>query len=91
MRVHERGSGETRSCGTGTVAAAVAALADRGQIDGTVHVVVPGGEVTVTIKDEQATLEGPSVVVASGTINIDQLREYPSVHYAPALRGKDDL
>ena len=58
---------------------------------GTVHVVVPGGEVTVTIKDEQATLEGPSVVVASGTINIDQLREYPSVHYAPALRGKDDL
>jgi len=27
MRVHERGVGETRSCGTGTVAAAVAALA----------------------------------------------------------------
>ena len=91
MRVHERGSGETRSCGTGTVAAAVAALADRGQVDGTVRVGVPGGEVTVTIKDEQATLEGPSVIVASGTINIDQLREYASAHYAPALRGKDDL
>ena len=30
MRVHERGVGETRSCGTGTVAAAVAALAFTG-------------------------------------------------------------
>ena len=91
MRVHERGSGETRSCGTGTVAAAVAALADRGQMNGTVHVIVPGGEVTVTIKDEQATLEGPSVVVASGTVNTARLLEYASAHYAPALRGKDGL
>ena len=42
MRVHERGAGETRSCGTGTVAAARAALADRGRVDGRVEVVVPG-------------------------------------------------
>ena len=34
MRVHERGVGETRSCGTGTVAAAVAALAFDGADDG---------------------------------------------------------
>ena len=33
MRVHERGVGETRSCGTGTVAAAVAALRTRGRDD----------------------------------------------------------
>ena len=35
MRVHERGVGETRSCGTGTVAAAVAALRHRGAETGT--------------------------------------------------------
>ena len=35
MRVHERGVGETRSCGTGTVAAAVAALAYGGVATGT--------------------------------------------------------
>ncbi len=33
MRVHERGVGETRSCGTGTVAAAVAALRAHGDAD----------------------------------------------------------
>ncbi len=48
MRVHERGSGETRSCGTGTVAAA-AALLDGA--DGTVTVRVPGGQVTVEVSD----------------------------------------
>lgn len=37
MRVHERGAGETRSCGTGTVAAARAALADCGRVDGRVE------------------------------------------------------
>ena len=34
MRVHERGVGETRSCGTGTVAAVVAALRAAGRDDG---------------------------------------------------------
>jgi diaminopimelate epimerase len=69
MRVHERGVGETRSCGTGTVAAAVAALADAGAETGTLTVRVPGGDVTVTLTDSTSYLRGPSVLVAHGEIS----------------------
>ncbi len=73
MRVYERGVGETRSCGTGTVAAATAALADAGVGEGTVDVHVPGGRVTVTVDDEGATLTGPSKIVATGEVDLDAL------------------
>ena len=69
MRVHERGVGETRSCGTGTVAAAVAALAHQGAATGTLEVCIPGGQVTVTITDASSYLRGPSVLVARGEIS----------------------
>ncbi|WP_259140297.1 diaminopimelate epimerase [Tsukamurella ocularis] len=70
MRVHERGSGETRSCGTGTVAAAVAALRAAGLETGAVDVHVPGGVVTVTVEVDGAVLRGPSRLVASGTARL---------------------
>lgn len=70
MRVHERGSGETRSCGTGTVAAAVAALRAAGLETGAVDVHVPGGVVTVTVEADGAVLRGPSRLVASGTARL---------------------
>jgi diaminopimelate epimerase len=69
MRVHERGVGETRSCGTGTVAAAYAALTHLGASTGALRVRVPGGEVAVTITDATGYLRGPSVLVADGELS----------------------
>jgi diaminopimelate epimerase len=69
MRVHERGVGETRSCGTGTVAAAVAALADSDAATGSLRVRVPGGEVCVEITDATSYLRGPSILVAHGELS----------------------
>ena len=68
MRVHERGGGETRSCGTGTVAAALAALTHQGSDTGSVNVRVPGGEVSVEITGTSSFLRGPSVLVARGDL-----------------------
>ena len=77
MRVHERGAGETNACGTGTVATAVALLADAGRSQGTVRITEPGGRLTVTIDgDGAATLTGPSVIVAEGTVNSSLVTGY---------------
>jgi diaminopimelate epimerase len=83
MRVHERGSGETRSCGTGACAVMVAAaLADglAGGADGAGHppaedvayrVDVPGGTLTVTwTAADRVLLTGPAVLVASGRTSL---------------------
>jgi diaminopimelate epimerase len=75
MRVHERGSGETRSCGTGACAAMVAtAVADDGRPAGhdvAYRVDVPGGTLTVTwTADDRVLLTGPAVIVARGETDL---------------------
>ena len=67
MRVHERGVGETRSCGTGACAAAVVLT---GGAPGSTVVDVPGGRLTVTIRpDRHVELTGPAVLLAAGELD----------------------
>jgi diaminopimelate epimerase len=65
MRVHERGVGETRSCGTG-ICAAVVAMAGPGGNDGQPWTVdLPGGRCVVRWRaDGQVELTGPAQLVA---------------------------
>jgi diaminopimelate epimerase len=69
MRVHERGVGETRSCGTGTVAATAAALHRAGRTDAEVAVHILGGTVVVGVHDGETTLTGPAVLVGHGELS----------------------
>ena len=61
MRVHERGSGETRSCGTGACAVMVASALADGNGPGSTYVVdVPGGRLEVTWTEQgRVLLTGP--------------------------------
>lgn len=72
MRVHERGSGETRSCGTGACAVMVAAaLADRAARDTPYRVDLPGGTLRITwTADDRVEMTGPAVVLARGTTTL---------------------
>jgi diaminopimelate epimerase len=74
MRVHERGSGETRSCGTGAVATAVAAAHAEGRAEGTWEITVPGGAVTVILDGRTSFLRGPAVLVAEGELHAEPPR-----------------
>ncbi|CAM5333866.1 MULTISPECIES: diaminopimelate epimerase [Streptomyces] len=80
MRVHERGVGETRSCGTGACAVAVAA-ARRDGLDPrdtglpvTYTVDLPGGTLVITEHpDGEIEMTGPAVIVAEGAIETEWL------------------
>jgi len=69
MRVHERGVGETRSCGTGACAVAVAMAARSGADRGEWTVDVPGGRLGVVVGPDAVWLRGPAVIVGAGVID----------------------
>jgi len=75
MRVHERGSGETLSCGTGAAAAALAIRHWAGaNAPDLWRVEVPGGVVGVRVfatdDGEHVALSGPAELVYSGDLTI---------------------
>jgi diaminopimelate epimerase len=73
MRVHERGSGVTQSCGTGAVAAAAAAAFAAGEWPArrprSWLVDVTGGRLAVTPSVTASLLTGPAVIVAEGDLD----------------------
>jgi diaminopimelate epimerase len=71
MRVHERGVGETRSCGTGAAAAALATRFLAGDVTDPWTVDVPGGRLRVrALPGQEVELAGPAVLVADGTTDL---------------------
>ncbi|WTW97762.1 diaminopimelate epimerase [Streptomycetaceae bacterium NBC_01309] len=75
MRVHERGSGETRSCGTGACAVMVAtARRDGAELPATYTVDLPGGRLVITeFADGRIEMTGPAVIIAEGEVDLDRL------------------
>ena len=66
LRVWERGTGQTRACGTGACATAVAAIRSR-RVASPVTVTLPGGDLVIDWRDgETIRMTGPATHVFTG-------------------------
>ena len=70
IRLFERGVGETQSSGTGSCAAAVAAIASR-RASSPIKVIAPGGSQTVRW-DDHVYLQGPATIICNGEFLIGE-------------------
>ncbi len=74
LRVHERGAGETRACGSGACAAVV--VGNRiGVLEGSVRVMLPGGVLQIAWGGvgESVIMTGPAENVFEGSLDLDEL------------------
>jgi diaminopimelate epimerase len=71
LRVWERGAGETRACGTGACAAAVAAIR-QGWMDSPVQIELPGGTLSIEWAGpgQPVMMTGPAVRVYEGQVRL---------------------
>ena len=71
LRVWERGAGETRACGTGACAAAVAAIR-QGWMDSPVQIELPGGRLTIEWAGpgQPVMMTGPAARVYEGQVRL---------------------
>jgi len=71
LRVYERGTGETMSCGTGACAAVVSGIR-RGLLDNVVQVATHGGLLSISWAGAGAPvmMTGPAITVFDGEINL---------------------
>ncbi|MFM5916143.1 MAG: diaminopimelate epimerase [Novosphingobium sp.] len=75
LRVWERGVGETRACGTGACATAVAAIR-RGLVDNTVVIALPGGELEIAWSGQgPIRMTGPAAEAFRGEF---ETADYPA-------------
>lgn len=78
MRVWERGVGETRACGTGACAVAVAAAA-KDLTARQVAVNLPGGRLEIRwAPDDHVWMTGPALAVFEGELDAEFLRQFQS-------------
>ena len=71
LRVWERGAGETRACGTGACAAAVAAIS-QGWMDSPLQIELPGGRLSIEWAGpgQPVMMTGPAIRVYEGQVRL---------------------